>query len=209
MPRKKTKAEDAKAGPADTVPYLRNVADALGVSQDTITEWKRRGLVVGVDGAWSIVGTYLGAMRERLNPRLPRDPALLDLIDEARVATHAGDPLALADEDALPGSSAYDRLLITKKIKIDYAIAREELIGREVKNDRERIQRDQVRGTLVTKEEARAAAAAVRDAFMVAGKQLPGTVQKMIRDRVPNNFHGAIISAIDEAWEQILAELAT
>ncbi len=211
MPHKKT--VDRKDGPADLVPTLRVLAYELGVSDDTVTQWRRRGLCVGGSGGWSITGTYLAARKAGLKPRLPDDADLVALIQEGMISVReeqARKRSAIDGEDEfeLPGKSAYDPLFKHQPLRNRAdAITREALIGEELKNKELDRKHAVERGDLVTKEESARAAATVRDAFIGLGKQLWTKLDGKLGD-MPNSTKQTVAVALQQSWDELLAAVA-
>lgn len=74
----------------------------------------------------------------------------------------------------------------------------------EYNRDIAKIERDERRGKLVTKREAIAAAAEVRDAFLALGKQLWPKTDSLLGD-LPASEKQRIASALDRAWQELLS----
>lgn len=201
MPHKRTQRKRAVAAPGDQVATLGALAEALGRSDDTITEWSKRGIVVGVKGAYSVVLTYFRAKHEGLEPQLPRDPALQAMI-------LAADPPRADDGAPLPGVSAYDPAITAGRISAKDAAEREKLIGLELENEAKRREDEVRRGQLVTKDDARAAAALVRDQFVQGGSRLSALVASKLAD-VKAEVRELAVAAVDEAWATIIDSIST
>ncbi len=91
------------------------------------------------------------------------------------------------------------------------ARTRREIAGadrEEYNRDIAKIERDTLRGKLVTSKEAKAAAAEVRDAFLAVGKQLWGRTDQLLGDSLPASERQRIAQAMQQAWEALLSELS-
>ncbi len=77
----------------------------------------------------------------------------------------------------------------------------------EYHRDIAKIERDQLRGKLVTSKEAKAAAAAVRDAFMALGKQLWGRTDELLGD-LPASEKQRLAQAQGQAWTDLINKLS-
>ncbi len=78
----------------------------------------------------------------------------------------------------------------------------------EFNRDIAKIERDTLRGKLVTSKEAKAAAAEVRDAFLAIGKQLWGRTDQLLGDSLPASERQRIAQAMAQAWDALLSELS-
>ena len=78
----------------------------------------------------------------------------------------------------------------------------------EFNRDIARINRDELRGTLVTKKEATAAAAEIRDAFIGLGKQLWPRVDASLPEGFPASQRQQMALALKGAWDALLSELS-
>lgn len=78
----------------------------------------------------------------------------------------------------------------------------------EYNRDIAKIDRDERRGTLVTKKESEAAAAAVRDAFLAVGKQLWTRVDTTLSEDVNASDRRMFAQALDSAWMALLGEMS-
>lgn len=184
---------------ADQVRTLRDLAEALGVTDDTVTAWKRRGMPAGPP--YSVVATYLWAKAQGLNAQMPKDAALRALIGQADVEDDG--PVG-----ALPGHSAYDRLLRSARPKTyAQALEREKLIEQEEKNAALRRESAVRQGQLVTREDADKGAAAVRDAFVTAGAQLVQGVVALLPADMKASHQTAATAAVGKAWDDLVARI--
>lgn len=77
----------------------------------------------------------------------------------------------------------------------------------EFNRDIAKIERDTLRGKLVTAKEAKAAAAEVRDAFLAVGKQLWSRADTLLGD-MPASEKQRIATAVRQAWEELLGEMS-
>ena len=142
MPHKVT---DRVAGALDQVPTLRKLGKALGVIDDTLTQWRRRGMPAGPP--YSITATYVWARANGLKPRLPADAKLAALC-KAGIAD-VGEPVG-----DLPGHSAYDQLLRDAKPRTYAdALGREKLIGEEIANKTKLADLEKALGKLFTEDQ--------------------------------------------------------
>lgn len=125
----------------------------------------------------------------------PNDPAVIP-----RAEFDDEDPEAV---DAEPTGNLDETYAQAKTRQARAAADREEF-----NRDIFRVQRDQLRGTLVTKKEATAAAAEVRDAFMGLGKQLWPRVDGALPDAFPASQRQQMALALKAAWDSLLSELS-
>lgn len=193
--------------PPDSAATLKALAKALGVTDDTVTQWKRRGLTVGAAGAWSITGTYRAARKAGLKPRLPDDARLVELIQGSKPDTPP--PIAHDESDAslaLPGHSAYDALVRRGVLNYKQAQDREELIGEEMVNVVRRVEADKARDTVVDRAEADRAASRVRDRFLDLIKRMPAAVIDRLGDQ-PHSIQQLVLIAVENAGNDLLEAL--
>lgn len=78
----------------------------------------------------------------------------------------------------------------------------------EFNRDIARINRDELRGALVTRKEALAAAAEVRDAFVGLGKQLWPKVDVALPEGFPASQRQQMAVALKAAWDALLSDLS-
>jgi hypothetical protein len=213
MPHKRVGPVKQKP-PADQVATLGELAQLLGRTDDTITQWNQRGLVVGKRGAYSVALTYLRARHAGLEPAMPRDPALQSIILAADPTAGGDGDDALTDEEGrpilLPGNCPYDPIVRKKAISYAGAYERERVIGQGIVNERQRIEVDKTRGELLTAEEAANAAAEVRDRFMRSSVALPSRVEARLREgkvELSHSQRAALVAAIEAVWAEILDEV--
>ena len=142
MPHKVTSKVE---GAVDQVSTLRKLGKALGVIDDTLTQWRRRGMPAGPP--YSITATYVWARSQGLKPKLPADGRLAALCK-------AGVPDADEPVGDLPGHSAYDRLLVRAKPRTYAdALQREKVIGEEIANKTRLADLEKTLGKLFTEEQ--------------------------------------------------------
>jgi len=185
--------------PADSVATLQGIAKALGISVQAVSAYRAAGCVVGKAGAWSVSGTYRAAKAAGYQPRLPHDHALAALCG-------VGDAGGMEPASGLPGRSEYDDLILSKRIDYKTAIAREELIGEELANVRRRVDADTARGNVLPIDEARKAAALVRDRFVSLGLRLPAAVIGYLPD-APQSVLQSVMIAVEKSWADGLADI--
>lgn len=157
--KRKSRAKKPVPG---TVGTLKELAKAFRRSDDTMTEWRRRGWIAGPP--FLIVDTYIRALNGmRSNPStagtlppLPRDPALAKLCREAGVSRELDndeDPEPdEKDVDGLPHATVYDQFIRAGKINYSSAIKREELHKQLLDNEAKKTENDIISGKLLTKE---------------------------------------------------------
>ena len=146
MPHKTT---GKTQGAVDHVSTLRKLAKSLGVSDDTLTQWRRRGMPDGPP--YSITATYLWARGEGLRPKLPADERLAKLCKVGSVEAPAD------DAEALPGFSAYDKFLRrARPANYGEALKREQVIGEEIANKTKLAELEKSLGKLFSEDQMRA-----------------------------------------------------
>ncbi len=115
-----------------------------------------------------------------------------------RMTMEDGDnePVVIADDEGESYQQAHTRR--------EVAAADREEFNRDIA----KIERDTLRGKLVTAKEAKSAAAEVRDAFLAVGKQLWSRTDQLLGDTLPASERQRIAQAQAQAWEALLSELS-
>ncbi len=106
-----------------------------------------------------------------------------------------GEPVVIVDANGEDYGQAHTRR--------EVAAADREEFNRDIA----KIERDKLRGTLVTTKEAKAAAAEVRDAFLAVGKQLWSRTDALLGD-LPASDKQRLAQAQAKAWGDLLGELS-
>ncbi len=152
-----------KRKPKGVVATLKELAHAFRRTDDTMTEWRRRGWIAGPP--FNVVDTYVRALegmrrdpsRNGALPPLPRDPELSALCKQAGVSRERdGENDGEPDErnvDGLPHQTVYDEFIRAGKIGYSAAIKREELHKQLLENEDQEIDNKIKAGKLMSKEE--------------------------------------------------------
>ncbi len=163
MPFKRKSKPKRTRKPKGVVATLKELGKAFRRTDDTMTEWKRRGWIQGPP--FDIVATYIRALngmradpsRNGALPPLPRDPELAALCKQAGVSRERdNDEDPEPDErnvEGLPHATVYDVFIRAGKISYSAAIKREELHKTLLENEDLEIDNKLKSEKLMTREE--------------------------------------------------------
>jgi hypothetical protein len=202
MPRKRVKQQKRVV---DQVGSHEELAAVLGVHRNTIGAWAKRGAPAGPP--YSVVAWHAWAKKRGYSVQAPREQALRELLNPT-----AEDDVELRPEaaDDLPGTTPYDQLWLTGRMKLSTAREREQLkadmlvvVQREIAVDNAKIEREKIRGTLIAKDDATKAAAMVFNAFIKEGELLAESVVQTL-SKHPLSLRAEISAAVKAAWSSAL-----
>jgi hypothetical protein len=208
MPRKKTKQ---KPRVVDSVGSHEQLADALGVHRNTIGAWAKRGAPAGPP--YSIVAWHAWAKTHGYKPQAPREQALRFLTNPDDNDDGWGPEQKPSDATDLPGTTPYDELWLTGRMKLSTAREREQLKAdmlvveqREIQVGNAKLEQEKVRGTLIERDQATAAAAIVFKAFVREGELLAEAVVQALAEQ-PLSVKALVGNAVRKAWTGVLSRV--